>query len=245
MSESLYSTSEVARLFNINRVTVYRWVREGVVTAFKVGKPLKIPFSEVERLWTKFGFPGETSGDVFDHGNCKQFHAADKAATKHDRQKLVMAVEADEDGINFIQETFKTTNLNDACKLVTFKDTLDAALAIGKEKPDLLLVRVAASNGHSGEFVKKIMNIHPDIKIIFMTALPKMVDVDEKNIKECRVYLSMPVAKTRLHREITEALGLNRADGSDGVRKKYPTARPPGKSPGSYQKKGGEMRSVS
>jgi len=246
MSESLYSTSEVARLFNINRVTVYRWVREGVVKAYRVGKPLKIPFSEVERLWTEFGFPGEMSGDVFDHGNCKQFQAPAKAATKHDdRQKVVMAVEADEEGLNFIQETFKTTNLKDACKLATFTDTLDAALAIGKEKPDLLLVRVATSNGHSGEFVKKIMNIHPDIKIIFMTALPKTVDVDEKNIKGCRVYLSMPVAKTRLHREITEALGLNRADGSDGVWKKYSTARPPGKSPGSDRKKGGEMRSVS
>jgi len=71
-----------------------------------------------------------------------------------------------------------------------------------------------------------------------------VLDVDEKKIKECRVYLSMPVAKTRLHREITEALGLNRADGGDGVRKKCPTARPPGTSPGSDRNKGGEIRSV-
>ena len=60
MSESLYSTSAVARLFEINRVTIYLWVKKGIVKAYKVGKHLKIPASEVERLRNKFGFPERT-----------------------------------------------------------------------------------------------------------------------------------------------------------------------------------------
>jgi len=66
MSESLYSTSEVAKLFEINRVTIYRWVRGGSVKAYKIGKHLKIPSSEVERLWREFGFPGVPSRKAAD-----------------------------------------------------------------------------------------------------------------------------------------------------------------------------------
>ncbi|RJP56392.1 MAG: DNA-binding protein [Deltaproteobacteria bacterium] len=57
MSELFYSTSEVADLFGINRVTIYRWVKEGKVKAYKIGKHIKIPVSEVERLGREFGLP--------------------------------------------------------------------------------------------------------------------------------------------------------------------------------------------
>jgi excisionase family DNA binding protein len=57
MNKSLYSTSEVARVFQISRVTVFRWVQEGNIKAYKVGKHLKIPSSEIERLRSKFGLP--------------------------------------------------------------------------------------------------------------------------------------------------------------------------------------------
>ena len=57
MNKSLYSTSEVARVFQISRVTVFRWVQEGNIKAYKVGKHIKIPSSEIERLRSKFGLP--------------------------------------------------------------------------------------------------------------------------------------------------------------------------------------------
>jgi len=31
MAKMFFSTSEVADLFNVNRVTIYRWVKEGMV----------------------------------------------------------------------------------------------------------------------------------------------------------------------------------------------------------------------
>ena len=55
MSKAYYSTSEVARLFGINRVTIYRWAKKGAVKAYKIGKHLKIPAVEVDRLRQEFG----------------------------------------------------------------------------------------------------------------------------------------------------------------------------------------------
>ncbi len=56
MAKSFYSTAEVAVLFGMNRVTIYRWVKEGKIGAYKIGKRHKIPVSEVMRLLKKFGF---------------------------------------------------------------------------------------------------------------------------------------------------------------------------------------------
>ena len=45
MAKLFYSTSEVANLFRVNRVTIYRWVKNGKVKAYGIGKQLKIPLS--------------------------------------------------------------------------------------------------------------------------------------------------------------------------------------------------------
>ena len=70
MTELLYSTSEVAMLFNVNRVTIYRWVKDRKIKAYKIGKLHKIPVSEVVRLLRKFGFSesaiNDLCGDVYE-----------------------------------------------------------------------------------------------------------------------------------------------------------------------------------
>ncbi|MCK4468560.1 MAG: helix-turn-helix domain-containing protein [Desulfobacterales bacterium] len=43
-------------LFKVNRVTIYRWIKEGKIKAYKIGKLHKISVSEVVRLLKKFGF---------------------------------------------------------------------------------------------------------------------------------------------------------------------------------------------
>ena len=64
MSKMFYSTSEVAGLFGVNRVTIYRWVKEGKVGAYQIGKRHKIPESEVVRLLKEFGFSGARIRDL-------------------------------------------------------------------------------------------------------------------------------------------------------------------------------------
>lgn len=70
MKESLYSTSEVAMFFKVNRVTIYRWIKKGKVKAYKIGKHHKISISEVVRLLKKFGFSesaiNDLCGDVYE-----------------------------------------------------------------------------------------------------------------------------------------------------------------------------------
>jgi excisionase family DNA binding protein len=69
MNKSFYSTSEVASVFQISRVTVFRWVQEGNIKAYKVGKHLKIPSSEIERLLKKFGLPEDSFTEIINIPN--------------------------------------------------------------------------------------------------------------------------------------------------------------------------------
>ncbi len=207
MSESLYSTSEVAKLFEINRVTIYRWVQEGVVKAYKVGKHLKIPASEVERLWKEFGFPGASYLHVSDIS--KKNKARDPVYGEgkyNDQKKLIIAVGNDEDDLGFVQNIFIDAKIKDKCSVILFMDTLEAALAIGKEKPDLLLIKMK-SDGSSVEFAKKIKGIHSDIKIIFVGS--SSMNQDKEREGGLRGGVSETIGQDRLQQEIANALGLH------------------------------------
>jgi len=210
MSESFYSTSEVARLFEINRVTIYRWVQEGVVKAYKVGKHLKIPVSEVERLWKEFGFPDAPYRYISDSAKKNQLHDSDNTGVKYKKQrKLVIAAGSDEDDLRFIREIFAERKLEEECKLVTYTDTLEAALAIGKEKPDLLLIKIMKSDGSAVEFARKIRSIHSDIKIIFISDSSMRRGIDKKAGYGFPDKESLTVRRSKLYREIVKTLGLH------------------------------------
>jgi excisionase family DNA binding protein len=206
MAESLYSTSEVARLFEINRVTIYRWVQEGVVKAYKVGKHLKIPASEVERLWKEFGFPESPHMHVGDFSQKDGLYKSINSGVKYGQQKkLVMAVISDEGDLGFMREIFADRTLKRESRLEIYVDTLEAALAIGKEKPDLLLINIMKSDGSGEEFAEKIRGLHPDIKIIFMS------DSSPGGKKEENVPAQdgiTTVGRAGLYDEIVNALGL-------------------------------------
>lgn len=77
MSKLFYSTAEVAVLFGMNRVTVYRWVKEGKIGAYRMGKRHKVPVSEVVRLLREFGFSESAIRDLCgDTGNSQSNEAA-------------------------------------------------------------------------------------------------------------------------------------------------------------------------
>jgi len=208
MAESLYSTSAVARLFEINRVTIYRWVQEGVVKAYKVGKHLKIPASEVERLWKEFGFPEGPDMHVADLSQKDGMHNSVNSRVKNEQQKkLVMAIDSDEGDIKFIREIFAAAKLKGKCVLEAYTDNLEAALAIGKDKPDLLLIKMMKSDGSAEEFARKIRGLHSDIKIIFMGDASK-----SQYKKKGTVFpdnAAVTVGWARLYQEITRALRLD------------------------------------
>jgi len=213
MSESFYSTSEVARLFEINRVTIYRWVQEGVVKAYKVGKHLKIPISEVDRLWREFGFPDAPYRYIPTTAKKNQLQDTGNIRTKYKtRRKLVMAAGSDKDDLEFIRGIFAEKRLNEECELVTYMDTLEAALAIGKEKPDLLLIKIMKSDGSDVEFARKIRSIHSDINIIFISESYVNRSTDKKGGYGFTDKETTAVSRAELYREIVKVLGLHGRD---------------------------------
>jgi CheY-like chemotaxis protein len=134
-------------------------------------------------------------------------HESVNSRVKYEQQKkLVMAVDSDEQNIKFIREIFASAKLKGECVLETYTDNLEAALAIGKEKPDLLLIKMMKSDGGGEEFARKIRGLHSDIKIIFMG--------DTSTNRNRRGGAAFPddavvnAGRVGLYQEITRALGL-------------------------------------
>ena len=111
MAKMFFSTSEVADLFNVNRVTIYRWVKEGMVKGYKVGKHLKIPLAEVERLKREFGF-GDLPLDKLQGGEAGTAEAGKTAPRGPAYKKLVMAIDDDENILTFIQNASPEVSRN-------------------------------------------------------------------------------------------------------------------------------------
>ena len=52
IDERLLTIDEVANFLNINPMTIYSWVREGKIPAFKIGKVWRFQKSEIDK-WLK------------------------------------------------------------------------------------------------------------------------------------------------------------------------------------------------
>ncbi|HQG84606.1 MAG TPA: helix-turn-helix domain-containing protein, partial [Syntrophales bacterium] len=141
MAKMFFSTSEVADLFNVNRVTIYRWVKEGMVKGYKVGKHLKIPLAEVERMKREFGF-GDVPLEKLQGGQAGATDAGRAPLRGPSSKKIVMAIDDDENILSFMQSAFEGLGLNRHCSLKTYSNGLEAVLQIGEEKPDLILLDI-------------------------------------------------------------------------------------------------------
>jgi len=57
MIKEFYSTTEVANIFKVSRITVFNWIKRGTIKATKIGRNYVVPHSSiVEKL-------GHTIGD--------------------------------------------------------------------------------------------------------------------------------------------------------------------------------------
>ncbi|TFG93216.1 MAG: helix-turn-helix domain-containing protein [Syntrophobacterales bacterium] len=172
MPGRLYSTSEVARLFKVNRVTVYRWVKEGKIRAYEIGKHFKISFPEVERLLGEFGFSEPDICDI-----CKGLNGGptdtDVGYSKGSIKKLVIAVDSNESGLESIRKMFAKPYLRNISQLLTFSNSLDAAIEIGRKKPDMVLLGVQMSDRERGDLAAKIRFLYEDVRIVMISSSQK------------------------------------------------------------------------
>jgi excisionase family DNA binding protein len=207
MAKMFFSTSEVADLFNVNRVTIYRWVKEGMVKGYKVGKHLKIPLIEVERLKKDFGFGDIPLEKLQGLGAETGGETVQPVLKEPVQRKFVMAIDDDENILSFIESAFEGLGLNKYCKLKTYSNALEAVLQIGEEKPDLILLDIVMPNLNGLELAEKIRKMHRDIKIIILTGYPEYLTEDERG--KFLDYMTKPVDVRKLHDMIVRALDIN------------------------------------
>ena len=49
-SDTMYTVTEVAKMFSVSRQTVLKWINNGKIKAVKVVKVYRIPKEEIDRL---------------------------------------------------------------------------------------------------------------------------------------------------------------------------------------------------
>ena len=208
MSKLFYSTSEVAKLFKVNRVTIYRWVKEGTVKAYRIGKHLKIPLAEVDRLLKDFGFRGVDvdRGDPDEKGE-QLVNSINHVARYGKRKKLVVAVDDDENILTFIESVFDGTGLNDRCELRSYSDAMTALLQIGREKPDLILLDIVMPGLNGVELAKKVRELHNGVRIVILTGYRIDDYIRPEERQDFFEILNKPVDIQVLYKTIARALG--------------------------------------
>ncbi len=207
MAKLFYSTSEVANLFRVNRVTIYRWVKGGKVKAYGIGKHLKIPLSEVERLLEEFGFADMVLEKGKNDPDREKMNRIITPRVKKDAQrKLVVAVDDDKHVVKMIQELFKRKKLEEACRLEIFSDSLEAAMQIGREKPDIVLLDAAMPGFNGFALMEKVGKSNKYVKIVVMTPNPRDTRIDFASGVKIFQCLAKPVALEELYNTILAAL---------------------------------------
>ncbi|MDD5722995.1 MAG: excisionase family DNA-binding protein [Syntrophales bacterium] len=188
MPERLYSTSEVARLLKVNRVTVYRWVKEGKIRAYEIGKHFKISSTEVKRLLSEFGFSEPDICDICKELNGGRTDPGVEYSTGI-AKKLVVAVDSSEAGLESVRKMFEKPRLRKISQLLTFSNSLDAAIQIGKKKPDMVLLGARMSDREGGVLAAKIRSLYKDVRIMMISSSPKGGILKQINQSDISGYL--------------------------------------------------------
>ncbi|MBN1828941.1 MAG: helix-turn-helix domain-containing protein [Deltaproteobacteria bacterium] len=161
MAKIFYSTAEVSKFFGVNRVTVYRWAREGKIHAFEIGKHLKIPAAEVDRLFKEFGFTRRERSDI-----CG-FKEIDEAIPTECRKELVVVISRDPEVLAVIDQALGSNSLCNRWRCSAYEDPLKAAIQIGKEKPALVIIDSGGSYS-SKTLAMEISAIFNDVTILLV-----------------------------------------------------------------------------
>ena len=169
---------------------------------------MKIPISEVRRLLSEFGLSMADIQDMCESsGDAELMESAQYLSENMNGKKIVIAIDDNEELLTLIEAFFEKSDLKDSCNLLTFSDSLEAALQIGGEgKPDLLLLDVRMSGLDGVDLAKKIRSIYDDVKIIFMSGYPR--NEIEGRIRDLEIveYLVKPFDFTTLYSLIQKTL---------------------------------------
>ncbi len=161
MAKTFYSTSEVASMLGVNRVTAYRWIKDGRIKAYEIGKHWKIPCSEVMRIFRESGFSQQQILDL-----C----GPNGPEAEMSVRKTVLLVGADARLRDSIRRLVRSTPELHSVALETCPDRFEAVLDIGKTAPDIVVWIAADNQAHGPEIASKIRKFHRKTRVVFFRA---------------------------------------------------------------------------
>lgn len=169
-------------MFKVNRVTIYRWIKEGKLDAYGIGKHFKIPAKEVRRLAGEFGISGELLEEIQSRLEGIEAPAGEEKDIPSPRNgTLVAAVTADRSFRAFLEEVLCDSGSDGErqmaggsrrFRLAVFPDSLTAALEMGREKPGLIILDGATPGLDGVDLADKIKSIYRAVKVVFIAAEP-------------------------------------------------------------------------
>lgn len=66
MADPFYTPDELAALLKVTRQAIYNWIQQGRIEAVRIGRTVRIPGEEVERLLREGRSPRQVDRDAGD-----------------------------------------------------------------------------------------------------------------------------------------------------------------------------------
>ena len=161
MAKTFYSTSEMADMLGVSRVTAYRWIKDGRIKAYEIGKHWKIPCSEVTRFFRGSGFSEEQILDL-----C----GPNIPEAEPPIRRTLLVVGADAKLRNSVRRLVLSIPELQPVTLETCADPFEAVLDIGKTAPDIVVWIADDDQNHGPEIASKIRKAHQKTRVVFFRA---------------------------------------------------------------------------
>jgi excisionase family DNA binding protein len=183
-----YSSIDLSRIFGIHRVTVTNWIKKGALKAVRTpGGRYKVSKEDLMSFLDAHGMPIP-------------------AFLRVKEKKLVVAIDDDEMILKLLEKFFSADDMPYIYKLETFTNPIDAALFIGDQKPNLVLLDLLMPELSGFDMAEKIQKVSPHSQIIILTGYA--TDENRDRLKNYNIYavISKPVNLKILKKTIDNAL---------------------------------------
>lgn len=148
MSKKAYTTHEIAKLCEVDPITVARWFDNGLLSGFRTpGGHRRVSQQELNEFLQRQNIPAANDGTG----------------------PRIMVVDDDEALLRLLELQFRRAGIT---RISTHASGMDALLSLATEKPDLLLLDVYMDNLDGREVAQRIL-AYPElsgIRVAFMTA---------------------------------------------------------------------------
>ena len=153
--KEVFTTYDAARICNANIASIKNWIAKGLLRAFRTpGGHYRIKRRDLELFVQKYNMP---------------YPFGEKA------QKLIYLLDADK------KTAKRVKSIATGHKFSAFADAFDAALNIGIERPDVLIIDVS-SKAFDGVRVIELLNSYPDTRnvqvVVFSKGLAKAREME-------------------------------------------------------------------